>query len=120
MILNPKNLIVLGNKNSINKETVSLIDLESIKPLTSLRIEGQEIDFNSNNIQIKTKLFNLEWYYNFLKDYQYQKIIYDSPKEKPNVSKEHQKPVHNKRNVPILLEFSDIVNNNNKNSKLSD
>lgn len=66
----PKNLIVLGRTTKIDKDTVSLIDLESIKPLESLKIEGQKLDLNSTNIQIKTRLFNLAWYYKFLGDYQ--------------------------------------------------
>lgn len=97
----PKNLIVLGRTNKINKNTVSLIDLESIKPLASLKIADQKLDLNSTNIQIKTRLFNLAWYYKFLGDYQNNSLV--SVVAQPNVKKVQTNKIAVAKNTAVQV-----------------
>ena len=52
------NLIILPSRQ------ISLIDFEAIARLPT----GDNVQFTSRNTQIKSKLFNLSWYYRFLEE----------------------------------------------------
>ena len=66
--IKPRNLIQLKKSNTVDENTVTVIDLESFKPLEPLKTE--HFDVNSDNVKAKLRLFNLDWYYKFIDDYQ--------------------------------------------------
>jgi hypothetical protein len=58
----PNNIITFGNN-------VSMIDLEAFRPLFNITDPKKKINLRSDKINLKIQIYNLGWYYKFLRNY---------------------------------------------------